>query len=682
VTIDIEVGRGSAPRWFTAGEPYWAEHPTGPKYGDLILDLRLAGQRANAGERSIDMSDLPAGYRATVAGALITLTQPSHPAFVDAGIILRAAPASPSQVHEAYRTVRMMAVWAESRGLSCFSAWSQNDADALPADMLTGSHRDGGVALKEGSRASMVTRLKGLYDARHVLPDSITFHPWDGRTAASVSGKGHGPENETAPLRWPTWAPLVTASWAFVERFSPDVVRAAEAAQALPKATSGPSARGAVDRLQAWFSGGGLVPLHTGRAAHMVVRGQVNKDLLMKQAKVAGATLNEAARGYNPRAAALIDQHARDPARCQFGGLITPVVRVPQADGCELPWVSEVGLHEARYLFRVLRAACYVVIASLTGMRDSEIAELRRGCVTSNDGLPALRSTQWKSRGSLGEERTWWAPDPVLRACEVMEALSPHPTHLFSKSADAVTRYQSDIEIALLVEFTNARPEERVGRGAPLGLTPVVLEQDDSINATTLRRSFAVFSTTRPGAELGLGIQLGHSAWRLVSGYAADGKQVAVRHLDDKRKELFRASAAELITGDAPLAGPAAKVVNDFRAQVIADPTRAKKVTDRAAEQLHYGLTNDCLWRPDSSACGGDRPKLADHLCAGGSCANALYTPAHERILLDSIARFDEYLDSPAPGSPQLKERMGKDRANIAKVLRELRRATTVGGGA
>lgn len=679
MTVELQETRG--PRWFTLGEPYWAEYPDGPKYGDLEWDLRPVTARANFGQRRLDMSDLPLGYLRNVTDLLMVLTQPNHPNVIDAGIVRRAHPAPVGAVYEYYRTLRMMSVWGEARGLWCFAAWTQNDAEALLDAMKLGEHRPGGTGVKVHTTRRVVTLLKELYNARPILAEPIMFQPWGDRTITSICDASRPSENETAPLPWKTWAPLLTAAWAFVDRFSPDILAADKALSALPADPRGPTADGALEKLEAWFAAGGKVPRVTGIARYPGSRGDLNKRLLMRQVGIGSATFNTAASGYNSRAVALVKRMSHEPKRLQYGGLITPTVTVRQPDGTEAPWVSEVGTREALYLAVILRMSCYIVIASLTGMRDGEIQELRRGCVTTSDGLPALRSTQHKGRkGEGGEVRTWWAPAPVLRACEVMEELSPHETHLFSRSPGEVMGYQYNNDVKVLVKFVNADPQERVCRGVDLGLEPIVLHKGDSINATTLRRSFSVYSTTHPGAELGLGIQLGHSAWRMTSGYMADGKQVAVRHLDESRKELFRASAAELITGEAPLAGPASKYVEDFRAQVIADPTRAQKVTDRAAEQLHYGLTNDCLWRPESSACGADRPKLADHLCAGGDCSNALYTPAHEHVLLNAIGRFDEFLDSTAPASPALKERMGKDRAKVAKVLRELRRTATDGG--
>lgn len=671
-TTDTLLDQPPAGTWFTPGEPYWAHIPDGPKYGELRWDLRPATVRTNYNIRTLDLTDIPTGYLRTAADLLMLLTQPDHPNVVTAGIVRRADPAPASIVYESGRMLRMMARWGQDRGLWCFSAWTQSDADALLEDMVHGLHRTGGAGMKPHSASRVVTLLKELHNARGILAEPLTFQPWGERTASDVTDASRPPENETPPLPWTTWAPLLAASWAFVDRFSPDIIAAHEARENVATEPTGPTADAALERFQAWVAAGGRVPLATGLSRDPAERGRLNKSLLARQVGIGSAALNPAASGFNPRLAGLVDQMAADPDRRVLGGLIDPAVTVTQPDGTQAPWVSEIGSRESLYLDPMLRAACYVVIAALTGMRDSEIQSLTRGAVTTSNGLPALSSVQHKGRGTAGESRTWWAPAPVLRAVEVLEQLAPHPRYLFARSADFMTGYQVRRDLGYLIRFVNANPAERIGKGADLSLARIELTKGRWVNATSLRRSFAVYSTTRPGAELGLGIQLGHAAWRMTSGYTSDAKQVAVRHLDERRRTLLRDQAAELLTGGDNLAGPAARALEGFRAQVVADPGRADKLTDRLAGQIHYGLTNDCLWNPEASACGADRPKLADHLCAGGDCSNALFGPAHVNVLTDALERFDAFLDTPAAKNPQLRERMGADRAKVARVLRDL----------
>jgi hypothetical protein len=235
--------------------------------------------------------------------------------------------------------------------------------------------------------------------------------------------------------------------------------------------------------------------------------------------------------------------------------------------------------------------------------------------------------------------------------------------------------YDSDRDIPRLIAFVNDDPASRPGRGGGLGLNAIATTEQSRVNAGSIRRSFSVYATTHPGAELGLGIQLGHSAWRMTSGYCSDGQQQAVRHMNQTRRAILRDTAAALITGTAPVAGPAGKLVTTFRAQVITDPSRADRIASNLGERLHLGVTNDCIWNPATSGCGTARPRLADHLCIGPDCANALIRQAHQPILAQHLARYDAFLDSER-GSAALRDRMQLERARIAKLIRHLDAST------
>jgi hypothetical protein len=313
-----------------------------------------------------------------------------------------------------------------------------------------------------------------------------------------------------------------------------------------------------------------------------------------------------------------------------------------------------------------------VVIACLTGMRDGEIQELTRASITTRDGLPALASVQHKGNDEPdGDDRAWWAPEPAIRACHVLAEVSLHSTYLFARSATNAGCYNGDRDLPRLVEFINGDPANRPGRGAGLALRRIALRGSESINAVTLRRSFAIYATTKPGAELGLGIQLGHAAWRMTSGYMSDGQQQAVSHMDSARKAVLREQAHALIVGTTAVAGPASRRITEFRAQVIADPARAERIAASLADRLHLGITNDCMWNPSTSGCGAERPHLSDHVCVGLVCSNALATEAHGPVYLDALARIDAFLDQEG-GNPALREQMQRDRANLVRTIRTL----------
>src|SRR3546814_6071447 len=79
---------------------------------------------------------------------------------------------------------------------------------------------------------------------------------------------------------------------------------------------------------------------------------------------------------------------------------------------------------------RMLQAACYVVCAYLTGMRDSEVQAMRPGCLSvtrSEDGLinrHRVKSVAYKGKEVRGEEAEWITIAPVATAISVLEQLN------------------------------------------------------------------------------------------------------------------------------------------------------------------------------------------------------------------------------------------------------------------
>jgi hypothetical protein len=339
------------------------------------------------------------------------------------------------------------------------------------------------------------------------------------------------------------------------------------------------------------------------------------------------------------------------------------------------------GIEESRYLRSVVRGAAYIIIAALSGMRDSEIQALKRGASGEMDGLPALESTEYKGRQELaGVKRAWWAPAPVARAMEVLEATAGHSDYLLAPSSSVVRYYDCRRDIQRVIAFVNDDPSSRVGRGKGLGLSQIDMRGSPSINATTLRRSYSVFVTTKAGAELGLGMQLGHASLRMTSGYMSDGQEKAVVLMNSDRVELLSAYAHDLIFSDEPIAGEASQEIANFRAQVISDPGRSAAIVRRVAGRLHLGLTNDCMYNADSAGCGPGGPHLADHLCTGPACANALFHQPHLKVLTEHLGALDAAMSR--PGHPEFQGNNRRQWLQTKRIVDELSVETEIGRAA
>lgn len=665
---------------FQDTELVYPEALEGPRFGERIWDIGAVSARTSMSERELDFSEVPEEWVATIREVLMITARPDHPEVVASGIVRRARPTAVDTMATDFRRLGIIARWARKRGLGGPATWTPPDADALLDDLRAGRHRDDGHALSSSSLHHYVRLIKMLRAFGPMLTGGgLPFQPWGARSAANVASWVRPVENKTPPLRWDTWAPAIAASWAFIDRFSCDILGALAAAAALPEQARGPSGRHALNVVRAWLADGGKVPLHTGFGRSPGRRGEPNLKLVCRRLGINDNTFRPAHGRYSQDVVDLLHTMARDPQAARFGGLWTPAVTVTLDNGGEMPWINELGLGELELLVSILRAAAYVLLASLSGMRDSELQELTRNASTIADGLPALASVQYKGENSpQGRSRTWFGPPPVFRVLEVLAQLSRHPTHLFARSATNAGAYDPQRDIPRLIAFINDDPASRPGRGHGLGLKPIHPTPAASINQTSLRRSFCVYAARYPGAEIGLGIQLGHAALRTTTGYASDGQQQVAQMLDKDRQHVAREQVAALVLHATPIAGAPTAELTTLRAQVVADPSRADRVINAAGQRYHLGVFNDCLWNKARSGCGPDGPKLAQGICKGAGCANALFRPAHLPMVSAHVERIDAFLDS-GRGHPELLDDLRAQRVLYSHVITDIHTNATAG---
>jgi hypothetical protein len=669
--IQHSPGRTAGSARFRDDEPVWREHPAGPLFGDETWDLTPLISQENTAERGLDLTSVPASWRLVIREILMTFTQPGHPQVTGAEVVLLARPAPLKTVVKWFYLLRVIARWSLARGCGTPETWTAQDAEALRAAASDGAHRPGGAPLAPGAVTQYITAVKLLRERGPVLSSGgLTFEPWPGRDAAQVARYQPGTENLTPPLPWDLWAATVKAAWFIVNDCSPDILAAAgEAARLSQPHHTRVAAADAEALLRSWLGQGRRIPLHTGYGKGRRTRGTPNYRLLERKLGLRSGTIN-LREPLGIHMANLVDD-AVASARTQYGGLWTPTAAVHDTAGLRVPWISELGHGELDFLKSVLRAAAYLLLAALTGMRDSEVQSLTRDAITTSEGLPALRAIQVKGTGgTLGRQRDWWAPRPVFRVIDVLTALSPHPRLLFATSAKEHSPYKPHNDIRRFVHLVDSDPATRICRGPGLGLNPIRPGRY-ALNQSVMRRSFAVYASRYPAAELGLGIQLGHAALRMTAGYCTDSQQQVARLFDTERRQLARQQVAQITRGAAPAAGAGGKTLSQFHAQILADPQRADRLATSIAGRYHLGIFNDCMWDPARAACGGDRPKLAEGLCIAARCANATFAPRHLPIIQDHISRIDEFLDT-GRGHPDIRDSLRTSRAAYTAIIGEL----------
>lgn len=637
------------------------------RFGDDIWDIRPLRRNSSESDVGLDLRTVPERSSLIVREILMAVLNP-----VAISVRWKPPARTSSTLANLFRDLRWMARWADERGKAIFDL-TQQDVSRF----LIEWHQ---ASLAPSTIRGRIQTIRLFRTLSPALTHGLQFEPWPGRSAAQVAGERTNDVNETNPIPWSIWSSIIEGAWLVIDRYSSDIIAAEHARReilAIP--SSGPVA-GAAALVARWRTRGGLIPLHTGyeHRGRSFDRGTPNMTLLARQTRIHSNRLRLTHRIGD---AALIDQVQRlalQPAHSAFGSVFVPTVFAPSGD----LWMSELGSGEIEYLVSVLRAAVYVLVAALTGMRDSEIQSLERGAISRSDGLTSIRSTQTKGvPGTAGRSRTWWIPEAVVRAVEVLENLSPHRTLLFARSGRSeFSDYQVSRDIPRLLGFLSAEPESRPGRGTELGHTRVPLVSAFTkagegppiveVNQRSLRQSFSVWAARKAESELGLGIQLGHASLKQTFGYAVDRREAAVRLLDDERGKALNDRARSLLTQ--PVTGPLGENLASAISTLTTD--QFESLVNSVAQRLHIGVTNDCVYDPSRARCGTDGPQLHSHNCAVEQCQNCLIGHTHAPIWRDQVERLDDAIAR--TGNVILRGRLIDDRRQAGRVLASLDGAT------
>ncbi|MEE1823783.1 hypothetical protein PUR61_16520 [Streptomyces sp. BE20] len=312
---------------------------------------------------------------------------------------------------------------------------------------------------------------------------------------------------------------------------------------------------------------------------------------------------------------------------------------------------------EAASQLRMIRAACYIFVAALSLMRDSEIQEIRRGALTQHYGAPALASRKVKKDSSRPRAH-WWIIECVAQAIAVAERLSWHEEYLFApligvgdpgaRSADSVgIKAASDIDV--FIATVNATRD----------LTGLEEIPAATVRPHMFRKTMSIIAAQEPDGEIGLGIQLKHAARRAM----ANTTTLAYGKVDAKWAKEFdtqlQTAAAHKLThllkarrgGQIVAVGPGAARFHagldrvnavieqsaELRAQVADERLEITLLRDEFAD-LHLGTVNHCMWNAPTAECQnqlpeeqrGQAPLLG--ACQPSRCRNSVLTLSNERI--------------------------------------------------
>ncbi len=496
------------------------------------------------------------------------------------------------------------------------------------------------------------------------------FTPWKGRTASQVTGMRSGGENKTPPVGQQLLQPLLAAAFYLAETLGPHVLALRDSVRDDRMTSEGPrTARAGRDELDRVLQhhidhSEPLVSVGTRTINRRLAAGWAADDPLLPVSY--GALASAAgAKWFDPHALA----EARPAIMAVFGkvGTAKPWGRnaadVTSADGtADLPWTLPLDTLDLHDMTGLLRTSCLLITSAVTGMRSSELMELRAGCrrcAITSAGMTRYRlaGKLIKGQGPGGTADEWVVVPEVDRAVALAEQLRDDT----SAEAPVFGRFGFPERYHSFRTWVNSPAGQR------LGLDPI---PGGIANPRRLRRTLAIELAYRPGGLLATKIHLKHVSACAAEGYAARPGGAQARLLaeigeaeGDRNLDLIREEFGNYQSGIMP-AGPGARELTAFFARVDGDlaayaataPSMAAtdqhllNLLSKRAGVLHLGAANYCWFtNPSRALClrlagtpDAGTPLIG--MCDSARCPQATHHPRHREVWADTVAASTVFL--------------------------------------
>ncbi len=363
------------------------------------------------------------------------------------------------------------------------------------------------------------------------------------------------------------------------------------------------------------------------------------------------------------------------------------------------PWLRGFDYHQMPELSRMLQTACYVVIAYLSGMRDSEVKHLQRGCLSrqlDSDGnvyRRTITSRAFKGETAKGVNASWVVSGSVERAVGVLEKLQ-HADAKYLFTTLAATQGWRGSDRSMTNKCTNTNLNELVdwinaycAAHARADSVPLVRRQRWRLSTSQFRRTLAWFIARRPGGAIAGTIQYRHHSIQMFEGYAGTsdsgfrGEVEAEQTLERGERLLTMIENHE----HRDLRGPAAREAQmrltnlqrsrAYSGSVVSDPRRLLRIMSREDPHIYLGHFVTCVYNPEKALC--RRQLTADGhqampdlvSCQPLDCRNVAVTADNLKALTDQLHKLDTHLTSADLLAPYVAHRLAAQRRDLAALI-------------
>ncbi len=533
------------------------------------------------------------------------------------------------------------------------------------------------------------------------------FTPWNGRSSSQVAGMRAPAENKTPVVSQEILQPLLAAALYMTSTIAPHLVMLPPQVQQqrrqdarLGEAAPDP---GRISQALRRHTDAGQ-PLEAVRdvtARARLRQGWSPGDPLLNVSFTALA--REAGTG-RIRPAALAAIRPMIEQAVAITGTAKPwgrqAAHVPRADDAgTTPWTLPLDERDIRDLTGYAHTACLLLAAALTGMRESELMELRHGCRSTSrygDGMTRyrLKSKLVKGQPLGGTSEEWVVIEAVHDAIGIAEQLSRFTGVL----ADLVFgRFSIDLRYSWFRDWVNGPAGQR------LGLTAI---PGGAVTLRMLRRTLAHELAYRPGGLLAAKIALKHVSVVTTEGYVArpggaQGKFLAEIAEDEANRNLqvvldeFR----NYQDGIMP-AGPGARELTEFFAaidtglaghettapRVVASDQHVLNLLSKRAQVLHLAAANYCWFTdPSRALClkiagtpAADKPLAG--MCDSARCPQATHHPCHRPVWADAVTSTTAFIGSLGRTRTAERARLQAELNRTQRVLDSIDAATAKEG--
>ncbi|MGO8889490.1 MAG: hypothetical protein ACLP8X_17265 [Streptosporangiaceae bacterium] len=496
------------------------------------------------------------------------------------------------------------------------------------------------------------------------------FTPWRGRTASQVAGFRSGGENKTPSVDQQLLQPLLAAAFYLTGALGPHVLALRDSVRDARLASAGPrTARAGRDEL------GKVLQHHLNHSEPLVSVGVRTISRRLGEGWAADDPLLPVSYQALARAAGAkrLDPHALADARPAIVAVLGKVgtakpwgrgaAEVTTADGAaSLPWTLPLDTLDLQDMTGLLRTSCLVITSAVTGMRSSELMELRSGCrraTVTSAGMTRYRlaGKLIKGQGLGGTADEWVVVPEIDQAVALAEQLCDDT----SPDAPVFGRFGFPERYHSFRAWVNGPPGQR------LGLAPI---PDGIANPRRLRRTLAMELAYRPGGLLAAKIHLKHVSACTAEGYSARPGGAQARLLAEigeaeagRNLDLIRQEFGNYQNGIMP-AGPGARELTAFFAHVDGDlaayaataPSVAAtdqhllNLLSKRAGVLHLGAANYCWFtNPSQALClrlagtpDAGAPLIG--MCDSTRCPQATHHPCHRDVWAETVTANTVFL--------------------------------------